>query len=132
MSHDFYSPYPPQMTWGPQSPNSDVLLESQLEQIRSLGRIEAKVEPIPAMQEQVQSNTLRIVRLEDKLDSHIQDCRRPRRSAIEVSKELWPLILLAAQMLFIGFLHLIGQPKAADQITSLGIGASRQQADSAE
>lgn len=106
MAHSPYHPYP--QTWQPPSLNSDVLLESQLDQIRSLGRIEAKVENL-----QDRQGTL-----ETKLDDHIQDCRKPRRKFVSVDglKETWPLWVLAAQLTCGGLLLLSGHPDKASSV----------------
>jgi hypothetical protein len=106
--------------WRPPSAGSDVLLESQLEQIRALGRIEAKVEPIPDMRNRIEGNTVRIARLETKLDDHIQSCQpaQPRRKFISMEslKENWTVFLLAFQLGVFLLLQMLGQPDKAQQV----------------
>lgn len=119
MSKDYWNPYPPQMTWHPPSHSSDVMLQSQMEQMRSLGRIEEAVRPIPEMRERIEGNTVRITRLEDKLDGHIQTCQPPRQRRKVVSfdalKENWTVVLLVVQLVVYLSLQMVGQPDKAEQ-----------------
>ena len=113
--------------WQWHSNSSDVLLESQLEQIRSLGRIESKVEPIPEMRNRIEGNTQRITRVEDKLqglegklDLHLETCtpRAGRRKLLSADalKENWTVVLLVVQLTAFLALQLVGQPDKAQRV----------------
>lgn len=103
-----YSPYPQPPTSTMLSLSSDAVLQLQIEQTKSLGRIEANQE----MQGQ------RIDRLEVKFDKHVEDCRRPRRRLIstESLKENWTAFLLAFQLVVFIALQMLGQPDKAQQV----------------
>lgn len=120
MSNSYSDQYPHPMTWAPPSQNSDVMLQSQMEQIRSLGRIEEAVRPIPEMRDRIEGNTVRITRLEDKLDGHIQTCQpaRQRRTVVsfDALKENWTVVILAVQVVVFAVLQLMGQTDRAQQV----------------
>ncbi len=122
MSNSYWNPYQPPQNWGQQSNTSDVLLTSQLEQIKSLGRIEEAVRPIPEMRDRIEANTVRITRLEDKLDTHIENCQPRGKSrrllSIEALKENWTVVLLAVQVAVFAVLQMVGQPDKAQQVWS--------------
>lgn len=119
MSKDYWNPYPPQMTWHPPSHSSDVMLQSQMEQMRSLGRIEEAVRPIPEMRERIEGNTVRITRLEDKLDTHIESCQPVRvrgRWSFEALKKDWTVPFLAVQVVLYLLMMAAGEPDKAQQV----------------
>lgn len=121
MSNSYWNQHPPQPNWQPQLQSSEVLLASQLEQIRLLGGISEAVRPIPEMRDRIEGNTVRITRLEDKLDSHIVNCQgsAPRRlipNGLNTLKENWPVVLLMVQLLVFLALQLMGQPDKAQQV----------------